>query len=93
MLLDPNLRALYTNQGLLLKTLSCDRNVVEKDLSPKADGPDHTCSHCAKTIYSTVALSDDEVAALLDRDPDACLLVRRNQWNIKLISENPSPNS
>jgi hypothetical protein len=87
MLLDLKLRTLYTNQGVLLKTLNCDRKIEWGDLSPNIDNPNHTCRHCKKTIHETVALSEDEVSALLMRDPSACLLVNPNQWNITLVSE------
>ena len=41
--------------------------------------------NCEKRIHGTAGLSDDQAHALIEKDPEACLLISADQGNVRLV--------
>ena len=81
MQLDLKTNTLFSDQGVLLKKLSCQKIIEPSGLLANRGNPHHICLHCDRTVYNTTSMNDFEVAELLQINPDACLQVKVNQWN------------
>lgn len=86
MKLDMHTRALYTDQGRLLKILHCPLQKRWKDLTPAGAAPHRSCNYCERQVLDTTALSDEQLADLLLLDPGTCLKVSTDQPNVQLIT-------
>lgn len=75
-------RELLANDGRLIKRLSCPR------LRPEvvhSESVGYVCTNCEKRIHGTAGLSDDQALALIEKDPEACLLISADQGNVRLV--------
>lgn len=75
-------RELLTDDGRLIKRLSCPKNRPEIVHSEKLG---YVCMDCERRIHGTAELSDDQALALMKLDPEGCLLISAGQANVRLV--------
>ncbi len=78
-------KQLYSSEGVLLKTLSCPKNVSKQDLEQHRDKLHFQCKYCDQVIYDTAKLSEREIEKLLQENPFTCLKISSNQPNITIL--------
>jgi hypothetical protein len=85
MIFKPATKQLFTDDGTLIKELSCPKNIKWDDLS-QADGTaNRTCSICQKNIFDTANCTDRQIIDLVRNEPSICLKINPDQENIKII--------
>jgi len=84
MQIDPHTSNLYTDSGQFLKTLRCPLPVKWETMTPLEEGR-RICDGCSRSVHDTSILSDDDLIALLQADPHACLLVSPMQTNCTVV--------
>jgi len=82
---------LTTDTGELIKHLSCPINKRWENLVPLAETYlKRRCNECHKNVIDISAFNDEQVTAIVEIDPDACLYVRSDAPNIEFVGENSS---
>jgi len=67
-------RSLYTDQGQLLKVLACP--FVAQELKLQRTGPAKVnCRQCDRSVLMVHYYSEQDLQALLQKEPETCLLV------------------
>ena len=67
---------IYSDKGVLLKTISCPKKVSYRSLIRKTDKR-MLCSTCHKNLLDTDNVSEEELVGTLIRDKDTCLVINR----------------
>ena len=67
---------IYSDNGVLLKTISCPKKVSYSSLIRKTD-KHMLCSTCHKNLLDTDNVSEEELVGALRRDKDTCLVINR----------------
>ena len=84
MKIDPSDASLYTDSGEFLKTLHCPFDRRWERMKPAIPGV-RTCDTCSRRVYDTSPMTDAQLMALLQRDPEACLMVSPLQKNCTVV--------
>jgi hypothetical protein len=89
MIYDPKSGALYSDDGVFLKTVYCPLSTLQKEFQKLTeDSPDRRCTGCGETVHSLDNLSDDDVRRLLSEKPNACVFATSNAKNLVIKQEN-----
>ena len=67
---------IYSNKGVLLKTIHCPKKVSFNSLIRKTDKR-MLCSTCQKNLIDTNNVSEKELVDILNKDKDTCLVINR----------------
>jgi hypothetical protein len=67
---------IYSDKGVLLKTISCPKKVSLSSLIRKTD-KQLLCSSCQKNLIDTNNVSEKELVDILTKDKDTCLAINR----------------
>jgi hypothetical protein len=67
---------IYSDKGVLLKTIICPKKVSYGSLIRKSDKY-MLCSSCHKNLIDTDNVSEEELVDALIRDNDTCLVINR----------------
>lgn len=83
MLFDPKTNTLYTNKGDEIKKLSCPLTKKWEELEP-LDLKDlkRRCHSCQRNVLNTKGLTDEQVLAIVQYDPEVCLHVDESYGNM-----------
>jgi hypothetical protein len=82
---DPLSRTLNTDQGELIKQLSCDVPPAKRQLRADSEPGTFRCNACARQVVGTAGLSDQQLVALLRANPATCLRVDLKQDNVRVV--------
>jgi len=69
-------KKIYSDKGVLLKTISCLKKVSYSSLVRKTD-KHMLCSSCQKNLIDTDNISEEELVDTLKKDKDTCLVINR----------------
>jgi hypothetical protein len=87
MIFDPIRMILFANDGTVLKQLSCPLGIRPSETREiRGDGRSRYCSSCEKSILNLENLSDEEVRAQLQKDPDRCVFASKPSRNITFLA-------
>lgn len=89
MKIDPATAQLFTDNGEYLKTLRCPLAAEWKSLIPIGAAA-RFCQSCHRPVHDTAAMTDEDLKALLQVSPDACLSVSAAQLNCTVIPASQS---
>lgn len=67
-------RTIYSSNGLALKEIHCPRKVSKAALS-KEEETGFQCIHCSERVVDTDYMTEDELVALLEKEPETCLFI------------------
>ena len=67
---------IYSNKGVLLKTIHCPKKVSFNSLIRKTD-KHMLCVSCKRNIIDTDNISEEELIDILTEDKDTCLVINR----------------
>jgi hypothetical protein len=82
---DPGTGILRTDGGKLIKRLHCPLEKRWEEMAPIGRGDlQRLCRSCGKCVINTEGMSDDHVAHVVARDPEACLMVRLDAANLTI---------
>ena len=88
MIYDPNSGALYRADGKFLKTVYCPMTIRLNEMEKVApDSPDRRCHACGETVNSIDNLSEDEVAKLVNANPDICVFATAQARNVIFLKK------
>jgi hypothetical protein len=90
MIFDPPSLSLYTDAGELIKVLHCPLKKRWDELR-ETETSHRTCSNCERAVLDTSTMTEAEVVAAVQSDPQTCLCISAVQENLTLLS--PRPNS
>lgn len=83
MIYDPNSGALYRADGEFLKTVYCPMTIRLNEMERVApDSPDRRCNACGENVKSIDNLSEEEVAKLVNVNPDICVFATAQAKNV-----------
>lgn len=82
---DPASRTLLTDDGRLIKHLSCHRRMRLEQLQPDPHIGHWHCAVCVHQVLDTAVLSEQELQAAVADNPGLCLLIRRGQPNVDIL--------
>jgi len=68
-------KELYTDNGLLVKKMSCPKVVYWENMMPGKNDIERICSYCNKSVLNVDFLSDDEILFLLNKRPETCIKI------------------
>ena len=68
-------RKLYSADGSFLKEIDCPARIDADDLEENNRDTTLLCSKCSHTVFDTDFMSEDDLAELLQHQPDACLKI------------------
>jgi hypothetical protein len=83
---NPLTKAIYTDSGELIKTMSCPYKVRWDNLDPTTS-PTRKCTNCDHFILDTAALTDEELLKTVRQNPNTCLKIDLNQHNLNIIAD------
>ena len=85
---NPATRELFSEEGRLIRKLSCPGNKRWENLKlvPQKCSQ-RLCEKCDHHVTDTSALSEDELITLLRDRPDTCINIRLDQDNISIIGD------
>ena len=81
---DPATRSLMTDDGQLIKQLSCHRKMHLGQLQPEPQTGHWHCAACEHQVLDTALLDEQQLQTAVAEKPDICLLVRRGQPNVEI---------
>ena len=67
---------IYSDKGVLLKTIHCPKKITYSSLIRKTDKR-MLCSACDKNLLNTDYVSEEELVGTLIKDKDTCLVINR----------------
>jgi hypothetical protein len=92
---DPATGTLWTSDGTFLKYLYCPKSVRWNDLGvTRQEHPEshavalersRDCSHCKSRVSNLDGLTDEQVAAVFEKEPDACVYLRTDWANVTVL--------
>lgn len=82
---DPATRTLWTDDGQLIKRLSCHRPLLPGQLRPEPGTGHWHCDACRHPVLDTARFTEAQLQARVAADPGTCLLVRRGQPNLDIL--------
>lgn len=86
MKLNLKTKSIYSDNGEFIKKLKCQYFITEADISlSRSIKLAGNCTYCKNEIYKTENLTDKELLSLVDKDPNICFLINKNQSNISKI--------
>lgn len=81
---NPLTKSLFTDDGQLLKRLSCPYKVGWNRLARTDDPGNRICDICAHPIIDTASMAEDHLQTLMEQQPETCLKVSLDQDNITI---------
>ncbi len=86
MKINPITKELFTDEGTMIKRLHCPYN-VRWDALESIHNIDTVkkCSICNHEILDTASLNDADIYRIVTNNPNTCLKVDLNQYNIRII--------
>jgi hypothetical protein len=81
---DPTTGDLFTDDGRFLKRLHCPEKMRWEQLSPGTSPAARSCHACEHLVHDTAMMTDQDLVALLQAKPNACLKVSSAQDNCSL---------
>jgi hypothetical protein len=82
---NPETKALYTDEGELVKVLHCPLRKQWDQLALLPVKPHRTCANCERMVLDTAAMTDAEVLSAVRADPSTCLAVSSRQANVTIL--------
>ncbi len=76
---------LYSEDGTWLKKIECPKDVQSKALQRSSERT-LSCKECSHVVYDTDQMSEEDVVALLKRQPNACIKIHLRNPIFKIIS-------
>ena len=89
MMFNPRTRSLFTDDLRLVKEVHCPIKATWSELSLTQDAAARQCDTCDSTVTDTATLTDAQVIALTEGNPDTCLKIDLNQPNLRLTHHDP----
>ncbi len=83
---NPTTKQVFTNSGELIKQLDCPFRMDWLGME-KASDYHRSCTVCGRSVLDTEKLSDAELLARVQEDPQTCLKIGLNQENVILVSD------
>ena len=84
---NPSTNEVFTDEGNLIKRLSCPYKIKWDALADVENTTKiRSCSICDHHIIDTAFLNDKELVSIMKINPDTCLKIDLNQSNIKIIT-------
>jgi len=80
-----NDKSLFKEDGTLLKTMSCPKNMDKNSLL--AEGRNHLCKECHEKVINTDYLTEYALIDLLEEDSSICLSVNTLNPIFKEVSK------
>lgn len=91
---NPETKALYTDDGELVKVLHCPLRKEWNQLALLPVSTHRTCADCERMVLDTASMSDAEVLSAVQADPTTCLAVNSHQANVTILHRGlPAPTS
>ena len=78
---DPQAGDLWNDDGKLVKRVSCPLMLEQPFLEAR------TCQHCNRKVTPITDMSEVEVTDFLTHDPTACIELRINAPNVKVVTK------
>jgi hypothetical protein len=82
---NPLTRDIYTDKDEFVKTLNCQYK-ISWDKLEAVNSTLRKCTICNHSIIDTESITDDDLLKIVTQNPDTCLKIDSNQFNIKIIS-------
>lgn len=82
---DPSTKSLLTNDGRLIKVLSCHLQMRLDQLKPDKRSGHWHCGSCSHRVLDTALLTQEQLEEQVRSDPGTCLIVRRKQHNVEIV--------
>ena len=86
---NPSTKALFTNEGILIKKLHCPYG-VKWDSLPREQISYRHCAMCGKNIFDISHMNDKELMGIVENDPKICLKLDISNPNIRVVNHNAS---
>ncbi|MDB5004933.1 MAG: hypothetical protein JWQ34_3158 [Mucilaginibacter sp.] len=81
---NPITQTLFTDSLTALKKLHCPLNKHWDELTNIAHSQDRLCATCQHQVLDTALLNERDLQRLLQLNPNTCLKVDINQFNITI---------
>lgn len=85
MKINPLTKTIYTDSGEFVKIMNCPYKVRWDNLEANSSST-RKCTNCDHSILDTAALTDENLLHIVRQDPDTCLKIDLNQYNISIIT-------
>ena len=82
---NPLTKDIYTDKDEFVKTLNCPYK-ISWDKLEATNSTLRKCTICDHSIVDTEGITDDDLLKIVTQNPDTCLKIDLNQFNIKIIS-------
>jgi hypothetical protein len=82
---NPLTKDIYTDKDEFVKTLNCPYK-INWDKLETTNSTLRKCTICNHSIVDTEGITDDDLLKIVTQNPDTCLKIDLNQFNIKIIS-------
>jgi hypothetical protein len=82
---NPLTKDIYTDKDEFVKTLNCPYK-ISWDKLETTNSTLRKCTICNHSIIDTESITDDDLLKIVTQNPDTCLKIDLNQFNIKIIS-------
>ena len=74
---------LFTDSGDFLKTLYCPLRNESDEM--KSSARSFYCDSCNMIVHNTATMTDCEIKQLLNKNPEACLVISLEQSNCTIL--------
>ncbi|MFM2295538.1 MAG: hypothetical protein RLZZ350_1951 [Verrucomicrobiota bacterium] len=85
MIIDLKTGDLFSDSGRFLKRLHCPKNAAWDSMTDSVLPDARICQVCTRLVHDTAAMTEDDVAQLLERNPAACLKISLTQTNCTVL--------
>ena len=86
MKLNLKTKLIFWDKGEFIKKLKCQYFISEADISlSKNIKLAGNCTYCKNEIYKTENLTDKELMSLVEKEPNICFFINKNQSNISKV--------
>ena len=83
---NPHTKEVFTDTGQFLKKLQCPYRINWNKLQQYEENPrERSCSECEHQILDTAQYGDNELLSILTSNPETCLKIDINQYNVEII--------
>jgi hypothetical protein len=83
---NPLTKTIYTDGGDFIKIMNCPYKVRWDNLDPTTSIT-RKCTNCAHFILDTAALTDKDLLQIVRQNPEVCLKIDLNQYNLNIIAD------
>ena len=82
---NPISQKLFTDNGELIKELSCPYGLTWGQMSDIKRQGVKQCSICSSAVFDTLGLSDEEALNMVQKDPGVCFRISLESPNVEVI--------